>query len=565
MRYPEGGYAPLPDFPRGIAPAKPALEQADEVRHDEAEGSPVTEADLPSHYLEIPPRLNMGDWVVDRHVREGRGRNPAAYVGDSAYTYDEVRRLSNRAGNTLRGLGVNPGDCVLLQLGTNLDCMAAFLGALKIGAVPIPTSPMLREQELSAILRNSEAVAAVAMPDLAAAIEAVRGESLRFAHLLLAGEADRALSLSALMERASEELTPEATGPNDPAFMMYTSGTTGQPKGVLHGHRWIIGTGDPITKVMTKLGPGDICFQPQDWSFIYALGCNFLYPFLSGAAVVLPPGRFDPEETFATIERYRVTVFCAVPTIYRLMLAVSGAERRYRLGSLRMGVSAGEPLPADTFKEWQERFGVTIYDGIEQTESHIFLANRVGMPIKPGSMGKPLPGYEVAVLDDDGKPRPVGEPGHLVIGNDHPGLTLGYYRDPERWAQVNREGWYDTKDFASVDADGYYWYVSRSDDLIKSRAYLISPKEVESAIMEHPAVLEAGVVGVPDPMTGQKVRAYVTLKPGFAASPVLAEELKGHTKRVIAPYKAPQEVEFVAELPKTLTGKVLRRRLREQG
>lgn len=526
----------------------------------------MTAAGLPPHYLEIPPRLNMGEWVVDRHVRAGRGGRVAVHVGDRSYTYEEIRRLSNRAGNALRGLGVERGDRVLLRLGTNLDCMLALLGALKIGAVPIPTSTMLREQEIGVILRNSEAVAAIAMPELAAAVEAVRGETPRFAHLLLAGEAtDPAASLRALMERGSEELAPEVTAPDDPAFMMYTSGTTGEPKGVEHGHRWIIATGDPITRVMTRLGPGDICFQPQDWSFIYALGCNFFYPFYAGATVVLPTGRFDPEEAFATIARYGVTVFCAVPTIYRMMLAVPGAERRYRLASLRMGVSAGEPLPADTFKEWQERLGVTLYDGIGQTESHIFLANRVGMPIRPGSMGKPLPGYEVAILDDDGKPRPVGEPGHLVIKDDHPGLALGYYRDPDRWAEVNRAGWYYTKDYASEDTDGYYWYVSRSDDLIKSRAYLISPKEVESAVMEHPSVLEAGVVGVPDPLTGQKVRAYVTLKAGVAASPALAEEIKQHTRRVIAAWKAPQEVEFVAELPKTLTGKVLRRELRAKG
>ncbi|MFQ5899375.1 MAG: acyl-CoA synthetase [Candidatus Methylomirabilia bacterium] len=520
---------------------------------------------LPPRYLEIPSRLNMGDWVVDRHVREGRGQNPAAYVGDRTYTYDEIRRLSNRSGNAIRALGVKQGDRVLLRLGTNLDCMLVFLGALKIGAVPIPTSPMLGEREIGIVLRNSEAVAAIAMPDLAPVVEAVRGRAPALQHLVLAGEpADPARSLRALMEQSSEELAPAPTAPNDPAFMMYTSGTTGEPKGVLHGHRWIIATGDPITRVMTKLGPGDICFQPQDWSFIYALGCNFLYPFHAGAAVVLPAGRFDAGQAFATIERYRVTVLCAVPTIYRMLLAASEADPRQRLGSVRMGVSAGEPLHADTFKEWQERLGVTIYDGIGQTESHIFLANRVGMPIKPGSMGKPLPGYEVAIMDDEGKPQPVGEPGHLVIRNDHPGLTLGYYRDPQRWGQVNREGWYYTKDYAFVDEDGHYWYVSRSDDLIKSRGYLISPKEVESAIMEHPTVLEAGVVGVRDPVTGQMVRAYVTLKPGHTASPVLAEEIKQHTKRMIAPYKAPQEVEFVAELPKTLTGKVLRRQLREK-
>jgi acetyl-CoA synthetase len=514
-------------------------------------------------YLEIPSRLNLGAWVVDRHVREGRGDLPAVHAGDRVHSFADVRRLSNRAANALGGLGIGRGDRVLLRLGTNLDCMLAFLGTLKLGAVPIPTSLMLRAHEIGAILKNSEAVAAIAAPQAVEAVEAAATPQLR--HVLLGGEGgDPARSLRALMERASEEATPADTGPDDPAFMVYTSGTTGEPKGVLHGHRWIIGTGDPITSVMTRLGPGDVCFQPQDWSFIYALGCNFLYPFHAGAAVVLPGPRFDPADTVGTIERHRVTVFSAVPTIYRMLLTAPEAQRA-RLGSLRLGVSAGEPLPADTFNEWRERLGVTIYDGIGQSESHIFLANQVGKPIKPGSLGSPLPGYRVAILDDDGAPRPPGEPGHLVIGNDHPGLALGYYRDPERWAAVNRSGWYYTKDFASVDEDGYHWYVSRSDDLIKSRGYLISPKEVESALMEHPAVLEAGVVGVPDPMIGQKVCAYVTLKPKAVASPELAEEVKAHARRVIAPYKTPHEITFVAELPKTLTGKVLRRQLRAQG
>ncbi len=516
-------------------------------------------------YLEIPPRLNLGEWVVDRHVREGRGARPAVHAGDRIYSYADLRRLSNRVANALAGLGIGRGDRVLLRLATNLDCMLAFLGALKLGAVPIPTSLMLRAHEIGAILRNSEAVAAVVAPDALDAVEAVRADAPRLRALLLGGEGgDPARALRALMAGASEEATPAATGPNDPAFMVYTSGTTGEPKGVEHGHRWIIGTGDPITQAMMRLGPGDVCFQPQDWSFIYALGCNFLYPFHVGAAVVLPLQRFEPADAVATIERHGVTVFCAVPTIYRMMLSAPDVVRQ-RLASLRMGVSAGEPLPADTFNEWRDRLGVTVYDGIGQSENHIFLANQLGRPIKPGSLGTPLPGYRLAVVDDDGAPRPPGEPGHLVIGNDHPGLALGYYRDPERWAGVNRGGWYYTKDFASVDADGYYWYVSRSDDLIKSRGYMISPKEVESALMEHAAVLEAGVVGVPDAVIGQKVCAYVTLKPGIVASPALAEDVKAHARRVIAPFKTPQEITFVPELPKTLTGKVLRRQLRAQG
>jgi benzoate-CoA ligase family protein len=519
---------------------------------------------LPEGYLKIPDRINMGAWVVDRHVARGRGGNVAVVAEGRSYTFAELAALSNRFGNALRGLGVGPGDHVLLRLGTNLPCMVAILGTMKVGAIPIPTSGLLREHEVEIILRNSDAVAAVVTPELVEPIQAVSPRCPALKHVILVGGKNE-LAYERLLDRASAELTPEATGRDEPAFMVYTSGTTGEPKGVEHGHRWIVGTGDPITKVMMRLGPEDICFQPQDWSFIYPLGCNFLYPFHAGAGVVLPTGRFDPEEALATIERYRVTVFCAVPTIYRMMLNVPEAEARFRLASLRMGVSAGEPLPADTWNEWQERFGVTLYDGIGQSESHIFLANRIGMPIKPGSMGKPLPGYEVAIVDDEGKPLPAGEPGHLVIRNDHPGLTLGYRKHPDLWAEVNRKGWYYTKDFAHVDEDGYYWYVSRSDDLIKSRAYLISPKEVESAILAHQAVLEAGVVGVPDQLMGQRVKAYVTLKAGHAASPALAEEIRQHTRRLIAPYKAPQEVEFVADLPKTLTGKILRRELRAKG
>jgi benzoate-CoA ligase family protein len=515
-------------------------------------------------YLEIPERLNLGHWVVDRHVAEGRGHRVAVRAGDTTYTYDDLRRLSNRAGAAFRALGVGRGDRVLLRLGTNLDAMLAFLGAVKIGAVAVPTSPLLRETELRAILRNSEAALAVARAELAALLEVLQRERAWRGRLLLAKETPAAGGFAGLLHGTSDELEPVAAGAHEPAFMMYTSGTTGEPKGVLHAHRWIIGTGDPVARAMLGLGLEDVCFQPQDWSFIYALGCNFLYPFHAGASIVLPAGRFDPQETARVIADHRVTVFCAVPTIYRMMLANLGAADRPRLTSLRCGVSAGEPLPVDTFREWQERFGVTVHDGLGQTESHIFLANRVGTPIKPGSMGRPLPGYEVAVLDDEGRPRPSGEPGHLVIRNDHPGLSLGYYRDPGRWAEVNRDGWYYTKDFAYVDGDGDYWYVSRSDDLIKSRAYLISPKEVESALMEHPAVLEAGVVGTPDPVIGQKIHAFVTLKTGIDASPALVEAIKAHTRGVLAPYKTPHELEFVRELPKTLTGKVLHRRLRQE-
>jgi acetyl-CoA synthetase len=515
-------------------------------------------------YLEIPEYLNIAEATVDRHVAAGRGGKVAAYFGDRPYTYAELRELSNRFGIVLRALGVRRGDCVMLRLGTDLHTMVAVIGTMKIGAVAIPTSFLFRDHEVEKILRNSDAVVAVSAPELAAPIESVRARTPALRHLILTGSGGE-MSWDRLMGRASTELNPEPTLAREIALIIYTSGTTGDPKGVEQAHRWLIGTGDPVIRVMTRLTRDDICYQPQDWSFMYPLGSNFLHPLFVGATVVVSEGRFDPEVALATIERHGVTVFAAVPTMYRLMLAVPRAESRFRLGTLRMGLSAGEGLPADTFKGWRDRFGVTIYEGIGQTETHIFLANRIGMPIKPGSMGKPLPGFEVAILDDEGNPSQPDTPGHLVIRNDHPGLTLGYRKDPEGWAAVNRAGWYYTKDIARADDEGYYWYVSRSDDLIKSRAYLISPKEVESALLEHPAVLEAAVVGIPDPAIHERVKAFLTLRPGNQAEDALAQEIRSYVRRVIAPYKVPQEIEFLAELPKTANGKILRRELRARG
>lgn len=515
-------------------------------------------------YLQIPERLNIAEAIVDRHVAAGRGARIAAWFDDRPCTYAQLRELSNRFGNVLRALGVESGDTVMLRLGTNLYTMVAILGAMKIGAVAAPTSFLFRDHEVEKILRNSGAVVAVSTPELAAPIEAARATAPTLKHLILCG-GDGDSSWNHLMERASPDLEPAPTRSSDLAYIIYTSGTTGDPKGVQHAHRALIGAGDPVISEMTHLQPDDICYQPQDWSFMYPLGSSLLYPLFVGASVVVTTNRFDPEAALATIRRRGVTVFAAVPTIYRLMLAVQGGESLLRSSRLRMGISAGEALPADTFNGWRDRFGVTIYDGIGQSENHIFLGNRPGLPIKPGSMGKPLRGWETAILDDRGNPLGPGLPGHLVIRNDHPGLTVGYRKDPERWAAVNHAGWYYTKDIAQTDDDGYYWYVSRSDDLIKSRAYLISPKEVESALLEHPAVLEAAVVGIADPSITERVKAFVTLKPGHEGGDQLAQEIRAHVRRVIAPYKVPQQVEFLAELPKTANGKILRRQLRERG
>ena len=512
-------------------------------------------------FLSIPSQFNIAAAIVDRHVVAGRGAKIAAWFDDQPYTYSALRELSNRFANALRSLGVERGNRVMLRLGTNLHAMVAILGSLKLGAVVIPSSILLREHEVEKILCNSDATVAVSTPELVGPIEAVRSRTA-LKHFILTGAGD-GLRWDSLMASASPNFVAVPTGARELAFIMYTSGTTGEPKGVEHAHRWVLGTGDPVMRDMINLKPDDICYQPQDWSFMYPLGSSFFHPLLGGATVVINQGRFDPERTLATIERYGVTVFAAVPTMYRMLLAAPDAESRYRLNSLRLGISAGEALPPDTFEQWRERFRVTIYDGLGQTEGHIFIANQLNMPIKPGSMGKPLRGYEAAVLDNDGHPQPCGTSGQLAIRNeDHPGLALGYRKAPERWAAVNRRGWYYTQDIAYADEDGYYWYVARSDDLIKSRAYLISPKEVESALLRHPVILEAAVVGIPDPALSNKIKAFVTLKPGNHGSDQLASRVREYVRSMIAPYKVPQEIEFLAELPKTANGKILRRELR---
>ncbi|MBI2207167.1 MAG: acyl-CoA synthetase [Candidatus Rokubacteria bacterium] len=520
---------------------------------------------LPPDYLRIPDRLNVASVTVDRHVAAGRG-DRVALLGDAgAVTYRELQRRVNRCGNALARMGIGRGDRFFLRAPNSPEYLVTVLAGLKIGAVPIPTNSLFRAWELEHLINNSEAKAVFTTPGLAGAVEEVwpRCPTLKHA-VMLGADAGAYQAFEAFVGDASDRLEAADTAAGDLAFIMYTSGTTGKPKGVEHAHRWIVGAGEPVVRVMMQLGEHDVCLQPQEISFMYSWGCGFLFPLYAGCATVVYAGRFDVDRALAAIERHRATVFVAVPTIFRMLLARPGVEREHDLSSVRMAISGGEPLPGDTYHDTRRRFGFEIFDSIGQTEIHLYLGGRPGMPIKPGSMGTPFPGHTVSVVDDDGREVGPETVGHLVIRNDDPGLTLGYRRMEERWAELNRGGWFYTGDLARKDADGYYWYVSRSDDLIKSRAYLISPKEVEEATMEHPAVLEAGVVGIPDDMLGQRVKAFVALKPGYQASPALAEEIVEKVKGVIAAYKAPREVEFMQELPKTATGKILRRELRSR-
>lgn len=518
---------------------------------------------LPADYLTIADRVNIAAVTVDRQVARGAGDRVAFYFGEQKVTYRELQRRVNQCGNALSRIGVGRGDRVFFRSHNRPEYVIAALAGFKIGAVPIPTNSLFRAWEIEYLVNNSEAKAAFTTPDLMGPIAEVWPRCPSLKHVVMFGnEAAGHRTFDDLVAGAPDQLTAADTRADELAFIIYTSGTTGRPKGVEHAHRWIVGTGDPIVHFLLQLTPDDVILSPLEISFMYAWGCTVLYPLYAGCAAVLYQGRFDVDRAFQAVQKYRATRFLAVPTIYRMILSRKGIEGEYDLSSIRIAISGGEPLPADTYHEMKRRFGLEVWDSIGQTEIHNYIGQRVGVPVKSGSMGQPFPGHVVTILDDEGREVPPGTVGHLAIRNDNPGLTLGYRKAEERWRQLNRAGWFYTGDLAYKDADGYYWYVSRSDDLIKSRAYLISPKEVEDATMEHPAVLEAGVVGIPDPDLGQRVRAYVALKPGHEPSPALAAEIIEKIKSVIAPYKAPKEIEFVTELPKTATGKILRRELR---
>jgi acyl-coenzyme A synthetase/AMP-(fatty) acid ligase len=515
---------------------------------------------------DLPELFNIALACCDKWVDEGYGARPAIHEPDSVLSYADLKARTDRLGNGLRSLGLEPGDRYLIRLPSTRDFYSAFLAGLKIGAVAIPTPIQLREKELRYIMKTAGVRVVITENSLAEPIRRARAELATLEHVVcLATPDDAEVELSALIDGGEEELRPHRTTPDDPAFVLFSSGTTGDPKGIAHAHRGFgLAMGDPCGTIGMELDPSDVVLQPHDPSWSYSLGCGFLFPLCEGASIVSSHGQVGPMNLFQWVERHQVTILGAVPTFYRAVLSHPGIEHSADTSSLRYCSSAGEPLTVPTYHEWKERVGVDILDHIGQGESSMFCANIPGRKPVPGSVGRPLPGYRVAVLDADGV-EVVDEIGDLAIGEDNPALFYDYLGMPKRWKASHRHGWYLTGDLARIDSVGNFWYVSRSDDLITSRGYLISPKEVEDTLVDHPAVLEAAVVGHPDERIGQIVVAFVALHAGYEAGPDLANELIEHARAAIAPFKTPKRIEFLAELPKTPTGKILRRDLRLLG
>jgi benzoate-CoA ligase family protein len=511
--------------------------------------------------LEIPARLNAATMFVDDLVKQGHGDSIAILYGEQSITYGQVQEGVNRCGNMLRALGVEPENRVALLMLDSPEMVYGFFGAIKIGAIPIPTNTLLRPDDYAYLLNDSRAKVVIVSEALLSNVERALPNLKYLKHVVVVGDPRRNLSYKELTDNASEFLQPFDSGKDDAAFWLYSSGTTGFPKGAVHLQHDMLVTSELYAKPVLGITAADRTLSVAKLFFAYGLGNALTFPFHVGAATILYPGRPDPNVYFQYIEKYRPTIFFGVPTMYAAMLAVDGAEKKYDTSSLRLCVSAGEALPAAFFQRWQQKFNVEILDGIGSTEIlHIFISNRAGR-VKPGSSGELVDGYEARILDENEQPVPTGEVGDLLIKGDS---TCAYYWNKHEKTKDTLLGyWIRTGDKYRQDEDGYFWYQGRTDDMLKAGGIWVSPVEVEATLVQHSAVLEAGVVGHADADGLVKPKAFVVLKQGHEPGDALSAELQAFVKDKIAPYKYPRWIAFVEELPKTATGKIQRYKLRD--
>jgi acyl-coenzyme A synthetase/AMP-(fatty) acid ligase len=514
---------------------------------------------------DVPQTFNFGTDVIDRRAREHDG--PALIwenaAGDSCnYSYSDLSRLSNRMANVLRANGVAKGDRVVIMLPRLPEWFIALIAAMKIGAVPIPCIEMLTARDIEYRVKNAEAKAAICRAEHAVKFASVEKQiPVRIA----LGDAPGWLDWDSELSRASETTEPAVVRAEDPAIMYYTSGSTGHPKAVVHASRAIYAW--RVSAIYwLDLRPGEViwCTADTGWS---KAGTSIIFgPLSCGACSFFFDGPFVPKDRLALIRKHRVTVYCAPGT--ELSRVVNEVHSRGDLGRLRRVVTAGEAMNPVVAERWEKATGIRIDEAYGQTEALMVALNYPGEPVRYGSMGRPSPGSDLDVIDAAGNRLPPGQEGDLALKAPHPQVMLGYWKDAERTASCFIDGpdgrWYLTSDRAERDAEGYLWYRGRSDDVINSAGYRIGPIEVENALAEHPAVQVCAVVASPDEERGEIVKAFVVLREGRGPSGELTRELQDHVKSVTAPYKYPRAIEYIAELPMTVTGKIRRRELRDR-
>jgi benzoate-CoA ligase len=515
-------------------------------------------------HISLPSVFNVATYFVDRHMREGREQKTAFECGDLRVSYGQLLERVNRLGSALTKLGIRPEERVALLLQDTPEFAYGFFASIKIGAVAVPMNTMLQPPEWEYVLNDSRARAIIVSETLFAQFNSIpRSKLPHLQKVVVAGNAPKgALSLRQLLEESSDKLEAHATSKDDAAFWLYSSGSTGFPKGCIHLHHDMVVCAESYAKAILGVTENDRLFSVAKLFFAYGLGNGLYFSLAVGATSILWPGSPSPPNVYSVIERHKPTLFFSVPSNYSSLLSYHREQGPdFDLSTVRHAVSAGEALPAPVFQRFKERFGVEILDAIGSTEAlHMFIANRPGA-VRPGSSGRILPGYEARIVDDDGQPVPEGEIGNLLIKGDS--VCAGYWNQHEKTKDTIQGHWLRTGDKYYCDGDGYYWYVGRSDDMMKVKGMWVSPVEVESVLLEHPMVQEAAVIGWSDGNQLIKPSAFIVLKSGQIGSPEVSESLRQHLTSRLAPHKCPQWLEFVPDLPKTATGKIQRYKLRQ--
>ena len=511
------------------------------------------------------PKFNPTEELLGKAVAAGRGERTAVLFEDQKISYSQLLTQASKLASALRGLGVKEGDRVVLRTPNIPPALVANFAVLKLGAVCTPTSPLFSRHEIAHVANDAEAVAIVVSAMLLGEVEGARENFQTVKHIIVVGgdaaeiKAKGFLSYGELLQSGSPTIDPVLRNREDVGLLMYTSGTTGRPKGTVHLVEELLIVPDGFGKYGWRVTEDDVVGGSAPLAFGAGYSSYATIPYRFGAAASLI-AKFDPEKMFDTIQKHRISILTLAPTAYRKMLQVPDAKSKFDLGSLRVCTGGGESLTAPTYQAWKDKFGLEIFEGLGTTEMmYVFASNVVSRKVKAGSFGQAVPGYELKVIDEEGKPAATNKIGRFVACG--PTGTI-YWRDPEKQQRaITAEGWNLAGDFVYVDEDGYFWFVSREDDIIKSSGYRIGPEEIEVTIATHPAVADVGVIGVPDEVRGQIAKAFVVLKPGESLTP---DDLLAFLKGKIATYKLPREIVIVNELPRTATGKLLRRVLKQK-
>jgi|GEM_PF-112695 len=513
----------------------------------------------------LPDKLNVTEMCVDRHVAAGKGERVAILFDEQRITYAQLQGQINRLANSLRDLGIGENDAVFIRAPNIPPMVVSNFAVQKLGAVSVPTSPLFSRKEIAHVARESNSKAIIVSAALLDEVEAARDDLPSVQHIIVIGgdpaelKAKGFLSYAELLKAGKPDLEPVKRNRWDVGVLLFTSGTTGPPKGTVKLVDEAICVCETFGRRGWRVTENDVIGGSAPIAF-GAGYCTFaIIPYYFGAACSLT-ARFEPDTMFETIQKHKITILSILPTAYRKMLQVEGAEKKYDLSTLRVCTGGGESLTAQTYYDWKGKFGIDIYEGFGTTEMmYVFISNVANMRARAGSFGQVIAGYEAKVVDAEFNEVKPGEIGFLVARG--PTGTV-YWKDPGKQAHAIWNGWNRVGDYVYRDEDGYFWFVSREDDIIKSSGYRIGPEEVEMAIAGHPAVLDVGVIGVPHPVRGQDAKAFVVLKPGYEPTEALAQELMDFGRGKVAIYKLPRQIEFVKELPRTPTGKLLRRILR---